>query len=283
MPSSRNPIGLEYLSTFGMPLLDYAELAAGLGCDFISVNYRGAANRLTPPTEASLRDDAAMRKELTNKVRELGLQIKLVEGFAITDQITADSYLHDLDDVAEMGAASICAVSMDKDFARSCAQFAALAEAGAERGLRVTTELGAGTIRNITKAQDALGEIRHANFALLIDTMHFFRSGANVADLAALPIDAIAHVQLCDVPMPAQMDSYMEEALYERRALGDGHLPLQEFVRALPRGIPLGLEMPVRSQMVEGALSISPIAQSIAKLCGWLDDAAIPPAPSASP
>src|SRR3546814_5151732 len=35
-------LGLEYLSVFGMPLAEYAEMAARIGCTFISLNYGGA-------------------------------------------------------------------------------------------------------------------------------------------------------------------------------------------------------------------------------------------------
>ena len=72
------------------------------------------------------------------------------------------------------------------------------------------------------------------------------------ADLAALDPAVIGHVQLCDVPMPAQIESYMEEALYERRAPGDGDLPLADFVELVPEDVPIGLETPIRSEAEAG-------------------------------
>jgi sugar phosphate isomerase/epimerase len=44
----------------------------------------------------------------------------------------------------------------------------------------------------------------------------------------------------------------MEEALYERRAPGDGDLPLAEFLRHVPEGVVLGLEIPIRSEAEQG-------------------------------
>jgi len=52
--------------------------------------------------------------------------------------------------------------------------------------------------------------------------------------------------------MPAVIEPYMEEALHERRAPGDGDLPLRDFLQAAPRDIPIGLEIPIRSEALAG-------------------------------
>lgn len=248
----RGGIGLEYLSVFGMPMLDYVELAGRIGCDFISVNFGGAANRIGRGPAEVLREEPILRRALAAAVAEQGLRIELVEGFGVTSSASVERYALDLDAVAELGARSICAVSLDKDLARTNAQFAALAEMAEARGIMVTTEVGAGVMRNFQVAYAAWRDVAHASFALLVDTMHFFRRGATVDDLAGLPCQVIGHVQLCDVPMPAQMDSYLEEALFERRVPGDGDLPLKEFLAHLPSSVPVGLEIPLRSEYEAG-------------------------------
>jgi sugar phosphate isomerase/epimerase len=68
-----------------------------------------------------------------------------------------------------------------------------------------------------------------------------------VADIAALDPDLIGYVQLCDAPSMSKFGSYMEEALHERLAPGDGELPLLEFLRVLPRQVIVSLEVPQRS------------------------------------
>lgn len=245
-------IGLEYLSVFGMPLPDYVALAAKLGCDFVSVNFGRPANAPADHGGETLRESASQRRLLAEAVAAQGLRIELVEGFAITPNAGIESYAADLDAVAQLGAHSICAVSLDKDIERTQAQFATLADMAAERGLCVTTEVGAGTVRTFEKARALWAAVAHPAFALLIDTMHFFRFGGSLADLDALPAGAIGHVQLCDVPMPARIESYMEEALFERRAPGEGDLPLAPFLACLPGSVPVGLEVPIRSEAAAG-------------------------------
>lgn len=270
----RSRLGLEYLSVFGMPLLDYAEGAARLGCDFISLNFAGVSNLLPPYQAENLKEDAGLRARLKRRLGELGLGVGIAEGFALFPDVPVAGHARDLDAVAQLGARAICAISLDKDMARTHDGFAWLAEACASRGMIVTTELGAGVIRNLDAAQAALRAVDHPAFRLLIDTMHYFRRGAGVADLASLPAGAIGHVQLCDVPMPAIAPNYMEEALFERRALGDGDLPLAAFLAAVPDDVPVGLEIPLRAAFAAGENVEQRLGASVARARRWLDRSA---------
>lgn len=261
-PGATGQIGLEYLSVFGMPVLEYAELAAQLECDFISLNLAGAPNLLEPYSREDLRTDQQLRKRLKHRVASLGLRICLIEGFAITAERTVAYHESDLDSAAELGASAICAVSLDRNLDRTFEQFAMLSEAARSRELLVTTEIAAGVIRNIAAADQALKTVAQQNFKLLVDTMHFFRSGASLDDLDKLPVDAIGHVQLCDVPMPAQIENYMEEALFERRGLGGGDLPLQAFIQKISPSIPIGLEIPIRSLAERGVTPLDRLQRS---------------------
>jgi sugar phosphate isomerase/epimerase len=87
---------------------------------------------------------------------------------------------------------------------------------------------------------------------LLIDAMHFFRSGGTAAELAALDPQLIGYAQLCDVPRKPIVQDYMKEAMFGRMVPGSGELPLAEFVRALPRDVPIGLEIPMLAQAESG-------------------------------
>jgi sugar phosphate isomerase/epimerase len=247
-----NRLGLECLSAFGLDPVAFVHLAGDLGCGHVSLNLSGAANRLPCYPEANWREDAAMQRAVARALRERGVGLALVEGFAISPNNDAADHARDLDMIVEMGARAICSVSLDKDIGRTHDQFARLTELAAARGLLTTTEVGAGVLRNLGRAKEAVEAVGRPDFTLLIDTMHFFRSGSTVADLAALDPAVIGHVQLCDVPMPARIESYMEEALYERRAPGDGDLPLAEFVRLIPEGVVIGLEIPIRSEALAG-------------------------------
>lgn len=244
-------IGVECLSTLGLGPVEHIRIAGELGCGHVSLNLSGSANRLPPYSEFSVRDDAALRRDIAAELASSGVRLSLLEGFAILPSTELD-FEAGLDIAAELGARAICVVSMDRDLDRTCAAFARLAELAAERGLIATTEVGAGVLRNLSRSLTAVEAVAHPWFGLLVDTMHFFRSGSTAADFAALAPPTIGHIQLCDVPMPARIESYMEEALYERRAPGDGDLPLADFLAHVPPNVPIGLEIPIRSEAEAG-------------------------------
>lgn len=249
---SQKRLGLEYLSALGLPPVEFIRVAGDLGCGHVSLNLSGSANRLAVYPEARWRSDPAARREIGAALRDSGVALSHLEGFAVTPRTSAADLLRDLDVAAELQARAICTVSLDTDMDRTHDQFARLAEHAAAHGMITTTEVGAGVLRTLPRALEALAAVGNPAFRLLVDTMHLFRSGATLADFAALDPRSLGHVQLCDVPMPAVIESYMEEALYERRAPGDGDLPLAEFVRLLPDDVPVGLEIPIRSEAQAG-------------------------------
>lgn len=245
-------LGLECLSVFGMNPVEFIRLAGDLGCSHVSLNLSKSANRLPQYPGFSIREDPALRRKIVAALSDNSVRLSLLEGFALTPDNTPEALADGLDIAAELGARAICAVSLDKDLGRTYDSFARLSEIAGERGIVLTTEVGAGVLRNLGAALAAVQHAGSPNFSLLIDTMHFFRSGATVEDLAALDPASIGHIQLCDVPMPAEIASYMEEALYERRCPGDGDLPLREFLKHVPAQVPIGLEVPIRSEEEAG-------------------------------
>jgi len=247
-----NPLGLECLSTFGLHPVAFIRLARKLGCSHVTLNLGAAANRLPIYPEVLFLDDRVLQREMAAALADSEVTIGMLEGFAITPDNSVEDYRRDLDMAARLGVRAICTVSLERDMARTHAEFARLAELACERGLVTTTEVGAGVLRRLDKARAALAAVAHPAFKLLIDTMHFFRFGATVADFAALDPASVGHIQLCDVPMPAEIEDYMEEALYERRAPGDGDLPLREFLSLVPEGVIVGLEIPIRSEAESG-------------------------------
>ena len=245
-------LGLECLSGLGLPPDALIRTAAGLGFAHVSLNLSGAANRLECYPAAALRGDPALQQAVRTALDETGMALSLLEGFAITPECPAESWQAELDLAAALGARSTCVIGMERDRPRCHEEFGRFAQFCAERGLIATTEVGAGICRTLSHALEAVRLSGSDNFRLLIDTMHFFRSGAALADMAALDPALIAHVQLADVPMPARIASYMEEALWERRAPGDGDLPLAAFCALVPGGVPMGLEIPIRSEALAG-------------------------------
>jgi sugar phosphate isomerase/epimerase len=132
-------------------------------------------------------------------------------------------------------------------------QLTTFADMSSARDLRVTLEFLPGLpIGDLAAAVAAVRAVGRAHFQLLLDAMHVFRSGANIAQLAALDPALIGYAQLCDVPWISRLASYADEARHERLPPGEGELPLADFVSVLPRDLIVGLEIPMLGRAERG-------------------------------
>jgi sugar phosphate isomerase/epimerase len=246
-------LGIEAISVFGLPPVDYVNLAAELGCRNISTGLTAFHYNPHGYAAFSLRDDQALRREMIAAMHDQGVAISLGEGLTVRPGGDVRGYERDLDIFFELGARRINTVSMDPDESRSFDQFGRLAELAGARGLTTTTEFAPGlTVSNLSSALKAVRHVNRPDFKLLIDTMHLVRSGSGAADVAALDPTLIDYVQLCDAPGTPRFDSYFEESMFERMAPGMGGLGLAEIVAALPRDRVFSLEVPLRSEAEAG-------------------------------
>lgn len=246
-------LGIENISVFGLPPVEFVSLAADLGCQHISTGLTSFPFGIHDYPPFSLREDRKLRQELTAAMHDRGVSISLGEGCTIREGVEASSYAADLDLFAELGTERINTVSMDPDFNRTCDQFSLMAELTAERGLRITTELAPSlTIGDLPTALAALRQIGRPDFRLLIDTMHVVRSGSTPADVAALDPELIDYIQICDAPRQPRFESYHEESMFERMVPGEGELGLPELLKVLPEDRVYAIEAPLRSQALAG-------------------------------
>jgi sugar phosphate isomerase/epimerase len=247
-------IGIEHISTFGMPPVELVGLAADLECAYIGIALL-PINDYNPHgyRDWSLRDDAGLRRETLAAMRDRGVSIALAGGFHIWPGREAGDLSRDLDLFCELGAEAINTSGYDPDVRRCFDQFGLLAELAAARGLPTMLEFGPEmAVADLATALAAQRHVGRSEFRLLIDTMHFVRTGGSAADLAALDPDLIGYVQLCDAPLVRRYATHMEEAKYERMIPGAGELPLFDVMKALPPGRVVGLEIPIRSAAEAG-------------------------------
>lgn len=246
-------IGIENISVFGVPPVEFVNLAADLGCQHISTGLTHFDFGVHDYPDFSLREDAILRREMIAVMRDRNISISLGEGFTIREGVSADDFAADLDVFAELGTERINTISMDPDFSRTCAEFARLTELCVDRDLRITTEFAPSiTLCDLPTALKAVREVGHSEFRLLFDTMHAVRSGTTPSDVAALEPDLIDYIQICDAPMQPRFSSYYEESMFERLVPGEGELGLSELLAVLPSDRVYAIEVPQRSAALAG-------------------------------
>jgi sugar phosphate isomerase/epimerase len=134
--------------------------------------------------------------------------------------------------------------SLDLD--RAAEDLAGVCDRAREHGLIVTVEfLPWSGIPNAAVALDLVRRCGRANATVLVDTWHWFRGGADLALLRALPGEKVGSVQLNDAPA-APAKNLMLESMQDRRMPGEGAIPIAEVVRtldAIGSRAPIGVEV----------------------------------------
>lgn len=246
-------LGIEFLSVFGMPPVQFVNLAADLGCAHISIGLTPIPFNPHNYPLWSLREDAALRRDMVSAMTDRNVSISLGEGFIVRAGVDISERAADLDLMCGLGVKRINTAIMDPDLNRCYEQIAKLVEMADEVGVETTLEFGPGlTIVDLPGALETIRNVGNPNLRLLIDTMHFFRSGSDVKQLAALDPDLIGYVQLSDVPVTSTYSNYMEEAMDDRKVPGMGELPLADILSVVARNLVVGLEVPQKARAESG-------------------------------
>ncbi len=230
----RNPIAMASGIMPEASPLQLVEAAARAGFDYGGMWYDTAT--WSPATTRAVR--AALRNS--------GLPLLDMEVVWIKPGPPDPDHARLVDAALELGARNVLCVSSDPDAGAMAAKLAALAEQAGD-GLRINLEFGLFTqVRTIAQASAILRRINHPAMALLIDALHWRRSGGTLAEIAALPPSWLSYVQLCDAPDPGadpnDPAAILTEAIDGRMAMGQGGLPLSALYGALPPRIPIAIE-----------------------------------------
>ena len=246
-----NRLGVEMLTLLGMPPVEYIKLASELGCVSVSTGLSGlpltmfGITDFAPYPAWSLRDDPALRREMIAAMRDTGVRIGLAEGFSAKADADVSAFAADLDIFAELGAERLNAICMENDMAMATDQLGKLAGMAADRGMVFTIEFFPSEgINSFERALEVTGGIGREKAKVLLDSMHFFRTGGTLAKLEAAGTEVVGYVQLADAPNTPPGESYFMDAMFARQVPGEGELPLRELIAALPADMPISLEVP---------------------------------------
>src|SRR5580700_6212679 len=95
-------IGIERLCVFGLPPVQFVDLAADLACPYISTALVPMPYNPHGYPRWSLRDDTALRRETLAAMRNRGVSISLCEGFGVRPGSDVSEYAGDLDILCEL-------------------------------------------------------------------------------------------------------------------------------------------------------------------------------------
>lgn len=235
------PISLAHLSEIETPPLPLIAAAAEAGLASIGLRTIPAAPGGVCYPLATASEQAAVRRRLADAGVGL-LYIELVSLDAATDPA---SFAAAFEAGAAAGASRVAAAGDSDDFDLVADRLGAVADVAADFGLSVDLEfMPYRGVRSLDDAADVVVRAGRPNAFVLLDALHFFRSGGVLADLAAVDPKLLGAFQICDGPLAAPVDLVAEARLH-RLPPGAGAFPLTSLLDALPPDIPIGVEAPL--------------------------------------
>ena len=245
-PSDAPPLSFAHLSELevGPPAL--IDLAAQAG--FASVGIR--TNAATPGgieyTLRSATDLTATRRRMA----DTGVSALYIEMISLSGATRVRDFEPMLETGAALGATRLAIGGNDPDFAILAERMAELCDLARGYAIAVDLEfMPFRPVRSLADAIDVIKRTQRTNAHILVDALHFFRSGSDVAQLRQIDPAMLGTFQLCDAPRraPAAAD-LVTEARTNRLLPGAGGLPLWSLIDVLPASIPWGVELPIASQ-----------------------------------
>ncbi|GHE22201.1 sugar phosphate isomerase/epimerase family protein [Halomonas urumqiensis] len=242
---------LSHLTTEGLRPPEMLEVAARTG-------YHHAGLRLLPAAPGGLAfplmEEPALRRDTLAAMADTGVTIFDLEMIRLDARFQVDDYLAFFEVGAELGARVILVAADDPDPGRLVASYAALCEAARPFGLTCDLEFMPWTrVPDLATAQHIVAQAKQPNSGIIVDALHFDRSGGRPVQLAELPRDWLHYAQLCDGPAqrPVEEAELIHAARTERWLPGEGGIDLAGFWRELPADLPVSVEVPNQRRIAE--------------------------------
>ena len=255
-----HPLCLDFLTAVEASPPELATLAAANGLELIAI--------MVHPVEGvpdfGMASDTEMRRDTRQRCREQGVRIDMIEGFLLQPDTDVAAFRASLESGVWLEAECVNVLLRDPDLGRLGNTLSAFCDLAGECGLPVVTEWSRRTPLPSPAEAAAFLAATHPGIRLQFDSLHLFRAGFSANDVAALDPRIVGRAQLSDGPADMPVERQFEEALGERMVPEDGQLPLDAFVRALPAGTVIGIEVPMTSLKDRGVGPAERVARAVA-------------------
>jgi sugar phosphate isomerase/epimerase len=234
-------LALAPLTLFRPPPLEVVTAAGEAGYDAVGFQLGLQEVPVSP-----LASDPTFLKAALSELDRFGLSVLEVSNIVLEPGRTIDEGRLLIDFAAAVGAFTVQATVWDHERGRVVDRLGVLCGHAAAAGLTITVEfMPYSAVRNLGDARDLVRSTDAENARVLLDTLHFVRSGGTIDDLDDEAVQSFQFVQLCDAVAKApDFDHLREEAIGRRLPLGEGALPLDAIMDRLPTDLPLSIEAP---------------------------------------
>ena len=238
------PLTLGYLTLEDVSPADLVNVAAAAGFEAVGIRITG--RKKSDPYFPIVGNRDAVR-DIKRRLDDTGVRLSNIGAYYVTPDISAADFAPIVEIAAELGAPLIVANNHDTDAQHYFDTMAGYCDLAAQADIRLVLEFmrysQATSLEHALRILDTLGR---DNVGLLADPLHLSRSGGHPSDLRKVNAGRIFLAQLCDAKgaPPTAISEIAHEARNGRLNPGDGDLPLDAFIDALPPGIELECEVP---------------------------------------
>lgn len=236
-------LSLAHLTAIQASPPQLVNIAADAGYDCVGLRLL----EVTPGDAWPIINDAALLAETKRVLTDRDIQVLDVELVRLTPDVSIESFRPMLETAAELGARHVLTQGHDAERSRLVENFAAFCALARDFGLTADVEFLTWTGLNCTAHAWSLIQEADCNDAgIMIDTLHFCRSGCDPGELKTIPPDRFHFVQIADAagPKPNTTEGLIFTAREDRLFPGEGDLNLVEIMLALPPDISVGIEIP---------------------------------------
>jgi sugar phosphate isomerase/epimerase len=237
------PLSLDHLTVINATPLELIDAAAAGGFQHVGLRI---VQPLAAQPVVDVIGDAVVRRNLKAAMASTGVSIQLIESIWLGPDADPRALEPALATGAELGARFVLVAGNDPQQNRLIDNLGQLASLAEGHGLEIAFEFMPFT--QVQRYEDAVAikrEIGRDNLRLLVDALHLSRSGVDFHKLTPFDPSIVSYVHLCDArgPIPSP-DTLRDEARLGRYDLGEGDLPLDDFLAAMPADARLGVEAP---------------------------------------
>jgi sugar phosphate isomerase/epimerase len=246
------PISLAHLTVLDTTPPELVTVAAAAGFRAIGIRLTATPSVGVPPyTEQILREGPLLRETL-RRLDDTGVSVLDTEFLRFEPEHPIGIPEGFLEVSARLGARNVLVMSAEPEEARTLERFCELCDRAAGYGLNVGLEFAIYTgVRTLAHAAQTVARSKRPNASVLIDALHFSRSGGMPAHVASVDPSLLRYAQICDagpdMPGPGDTPALIREARTGRLLPGEGVLPLADLVAALPETATLAIEAPCRA------------------------------------
>ena len=243
-------LSLAHLTVLDTTPPELVTVAAAAGFRTIGIRLTATPSVGVPPYDI-LREGPLLRETML-RLADTGVSVLDTELLRFEPEHPVGIPEGFLEVSARLGAKHVLVMSAEPEEARTIERFCELCDRAAPYGLHVGLEFAIYTgVRTLAQAAAVVERSKRSNASVIVDALHFSRSGGLPAHIAQVDPLLFRYAQICDagpdMPGPGDTPALIREARTGRLLPGEGVLPLAALITALPDTVPLAVEAPCRA------------------------------------